>query len=136
MGAGRGGQTCQWEAQLMGRWCCRAFCNNAGCASKQCWCFEWSIKQVSWSTRGCAVAEPDTKASYLVERCRVDPATMSECLLDARVRSSGTEEEQRMGEWCCREFCNNAGCVSAGGSSWFEWGVELVLRFSLMLRYC
>ena len=80
----------------MDQWCSRAFCNNAGCASKQCCCFEWGVEQVSWFLRVCAVAEPKAKASYLVERCRVDPAIVAECLLDARVRSRGTEEEQLM----------------------------------------
>ena len=72
----------QREAQLMDQWCSWEFCNNAGCASKQCWCFEWGVEQVSWFLRICAVVEPKAKASYLVERCRVDSVIVADCLLD------------------------------------------------------
>ena len=35
-----------------------------------------------------------------------------------------------MDGWCCREFCNNAECVTVPlDSCWFEWGVELVVQF-------
>ena len=79
--------------QLMDDWCCREFCNKAGCVSAggswfcngTCW-FEWGVELVLRFLRGCAVAEPDTKASYLVERCGVDPAIVAECLLVAQRR--------------------------------------------------
>ena len=74
--------------QLMDDWCCREFCNKAGCVSAargSCW-FEWGVELVLRFLRGCAVAEPDTRASYLVERCGVDPAIVAECLLVAQRR--------------------------------------------------
>ena len=60
----------------------------------------------------------------------VDPACAAKSASEAG-QQGATEEERLMDEWCCAEFCNNAECVSAGGSCWFEWGVELVLQFFL-----
>jgi hypothetical protein len=64
----------------MDEWCCGEFCNNAECVSAggSCW-FEWGVELVLQFFVRCAVAKPDTKAGYLVERCGVDPAVVAEC---------------------------------------------------------
>ena len=49
----------------------------------------------------------------------VDPACAAKSASEAG-QQGATEEERLMDEWCCAEFCNNAECVSAGGSCWFE----------------
>ena len=49
-------------------------------------------------------------------------------LLGGHERQLQGQTGQLMDDWCCREFCNKAGC-GFPGTCWFEWGVELVLRF-------
>ena len=94
------------ETQLMDGWCCREFCNNAGCVSPDasCW-FEWRVDLVVQFLRRCGVlgwggGAWHLKVDYLVERWGVDPTIVAECFSVA-VRQSPSGNDRPV-------FCHNA----------------------------